>query len=102
MGIITWNIRGLGSTLKIEAINRVVRLNRVDALFIQETKLESVLVELIRKIWGNDGFDFKYAAAVERSEALLTIWDNGSFVEEVELCERRFIVVVGKWVAGEK
>ncbi|KAK5834311.1 hypothetical protein PVK06_018188 [Gossypium arboreum] len=59
-------------------------------------------VELIRKIWGNDGFDFKYAAAVERSGGLLTIWDKGSFVAEVDLCERRFVVVVGKWVAEEK
>lgn len=50
MRIIAWNIRGLGSTLKIEAINRVVRMNRVDVLFIQETKLELVSVELIKKI----------------------------------------------------
>lgn len=102
MRIIAWNIRGLGSTLKIEAINRVVRMNRVDVLFIQETKLELVSVELIKKIWGNGGFDFKYVAAVERLGGLLTIWDKGSFVAEVELCERRFIVVVGKWVTEEK
>ncbi|KAA3481565.1 reverse transcriptase [Gossypium australe] len=77
-------------------------MNRDDVCLIQETKLESVSVELVRKIWGDDCLDFKYAAAVERSGGLLTIWDKSSVLAEVSLCERRIIAVVGKWVAEEK
>ncbi|KAA3489170.1 putative Transposon TX1 [Gossypium australe] len=58
--------------------------------------------ELVRKIWGDDCLDFKYAAAVEKSRGLLTIWDNGSFLAVVDLCERRIIAVAGKWMAEEK
>ncbi|KAK8358860.1 hypothetical protein V6Z12_A04G052900 [Gossypium hirsutum] len=102
MRIITWNIRGLGSASKIEAVSRVVRMNGADVCLIQETKMDSMSVELVRKIWGDDCFDFKYVAAVERSEGLLMIWDKGSFLAEVDLCERRIIAVAGKWVAEEK
>ncbi|TYH10480.1 hypothetical protein ES288_A07G179700v1 [Gossypium darwinii] len=74
MRIITWYIRGLGSTLKVEAINRVLRMNRANACLIQEMKLDSVSVELVRKY-----------------EVMI-----------VDLCKRRIIAVVGKWVAVEK
>ncbi|KAH1040222.1 hypothetical protein J1N35_041965 [Gossypium stocksii] len=89
MRIITWNIKGLGSVPKIEAVNRVVRKNRADVCFLQETKLESVPMELVRKIWGDNYFDFKYVAAIERSGGLLTIWDKGRFLANVELCGKR-------------
>ncbi|KAH1108771.1 hypothetical protein J1N35_012539 [Gossypium stocksii] len=102
MRIITWNIRGLGSAIKIEAVNRVVRLNRADVCLIQETKLESVSVELARRLWGNYYFDFKFSTGVERFGGLLTIWDKCSFLVETNLCERRIIAVAGKWMADEK
>ncbi|TYI19650.1 hypothetical protein ES332_A07G179200v1, partial [Gossypium tomentosum] len=41
--------QGLGSILKLEAINRVLRMNRANACLIQEMKLDSVSVELVRK-----------------------------------------------------
>ncbi|MBA0749244.1 hypothetical protein Gogos_003193 [Gossypium gossypioides] len=34
--------------------------------FLQETKLEMVSVDLVRKLWGDDCFEFKFAAAIER------------------------------------
>ncbi|KAK5817170.1 hypothetical protein PVK06_022093 [Gossypium arboreum] len=79
MRITTWNITGLGSVPNIEVVNRVVRTSRADVCFIQETKLDSMLVELIRKFWGEDCFVFIFAAAVERSGGLLMIWDKGHF-----------------------
>ncbi|TYH18627.1 hypothetical protein ES288_A05G287900v1 [Gossypium darwinii] len=59
-------------------------------------------VDLVRNIWGDDYFDFKFAAAIERSESLLTIWDKGRFSVDVEFYEKRFIVVEGKWVLEGK
>jgi exonuclease III len=40
MQYVSWNCRGLGSTLKEEAIKDLVRLVRPEVLLIQETKLE--------------------------------------------------------------
>ncbi|MBA0812677.1 hypothetical protein Gohar_026621, partial [Gossypium harknessii] len=60
---------------KIEAVNRLVRKTMANVCFLQETKLEMVSVDLVRKFWGNDCFEFKFAAPIER-----------------------FIVIEGKWV----
>ncbi|MBA0764642.1 hypothetical protein Gotri_013969 [Gossypium trilobum] len=51
MRIVTWNVRGLGSSAKIDAVNRLVRMTRANVCFLQETKLEMVSVDLVRKIW---------------------------------------------------
>ncbi|TYG96534.1 hypothetical protein ES288_A11G358100v1 [Gossypium darwinii] len=67
MRIVTWKDRGLGSGAKIEAASRLVRITRDNVCFLQETKLESVTVELVRKFWGDECFDFKFAAAIVRS-----------------------------------
>ena len=40
MQYVSWNCRGLGSTLKEEAIKDLIRLVRPEVLLIQETKLE--------------------------------------------------------------
>ncbi|TYJ13347.1 hypothetical protein E1A91_A10G045900v1 [Gossypium mustelinum] len=98
MRIVIWNIRRLGSVAKIDTVNRLVRKTRFNVCFLQETKLEMVSVDLVRRIWGDDCFDFKFSTIVERSEDLLTIWDKGRFAVDVEFCGKRFIVVEGKWV----
>ncbi|KAA3471319.1 reverse transcriptase [Gossypium australe] len=98
MDKVTWNVRGLGSGAKIDAVNRSVKMIRANVCFLQETKLETVPVDLVRKIWGDDCFDFKFVVAIERSRGLLTIWDKGWFSVNVVFCGKRFIVVEGKWV----
>lgn len=87
MRIVTWKDRGLGSGAKIEAASRLVRITRDNVCFLQETKLESVTVELVRKFWGDECFDFKFAAAIVRSGGLFTIWDRGVFRSRLSLWE---------------
>ncbi|TYH21375.1 hypothetical protein ES288_A04G039000v1 [Gossypium darwinii] len=76
MKIVSWNIRGLGSNIKIAMVNRLVRLYRMDICFLQETKLVEVSRDMISRMWGNDNFDFRFTAAVGRSGGLITIWDK--------------------------
>ncbi|KAG8492001.1 hypothetical protein CXB51_015318 [Gossypium anomalum] len=78
MRLVTWNVRGLGSGAKIEVVNRLVKMHRVNVCFIQKTKLEFVSVDIVRKILGDDNFGFIFATAIDRSGGLLTIWDKGS------------------------
>ncbi|KAL1174575.1 hypothetical protein V6Z11_A04G023300 [Gossypium hirsutum] len=78
-------------------MGRVIRKTREDICFLQETKLESVSIESVRKLWRDNSFDFKVSPAMEKSEGLLSIWDKNSFVRDSGMCEQRFIVVAGKW-----
>lgn len=41
--------------------------------FLQETKLEEVLGDLIRRFWGVNNFDVRFAVAVGRSRELMVI-----------------------------
>ncbi|PPS05804.1 hypothetical protein GOBAR_AA14833 [Gossypium barbadense] len=78
-------------------MGRVIRKTREDICFLQEIKLESVSIESVRKLWGDNSFDFKVSPAMEKSGGLLSIWDKNSFVRDSGMCEQRFIVVAGKW-----
>ncbi|TYJ26696.1 hypothetical protein E1A91_A07G138200v1 [Gossypium mustelinum] len=89
--------QGLGSDGKIVAINRLVRIHRVNVCFLQETKLEKVSGDLVRRIWGEDYFEFRFAAEVGRSGGLITIWDKSSFITRKVYCTNRLIVVERNW-----
>ncbi|KAG4175119.1 hypothetical protein ERO13_A11G164366v2, partial [Gossypium hirsutum] len=54
MRILSWNIRGLGSVVKRESVKRTCRMSRVSICFIQETKLEVITKDDVRKFWGDD------------------------------------------------
>ncbi|KAH1063237.1 hypothetical protein J1N35_028224 [Gossypium stocksii] len=97
MKIISWNVRGLGSDGKVAAINRLVKLHGVNVCFLRETKLEEVSGDLVRRIWGDDNFEFRFAAAVGRSGGLITIWDKSCFMLKKDFCALHLIVVGGNW-----
>ena len=52
MKIISWNIRGRGNPKKWKTLNRKIRQETPDILFLQETKCSSGGLEKIKdKIW---------------------------------------------------
>lgn len=51
MRIVFWNVRGLGTEVKIAMVRRLVSKHRVDVCFLQESKLEIVSGDFIRRIW---------------------------------------------------
>ncbi|KAB2063728.1 hypothetical protein ES319_A10G237200v1 [Gossypium barbadense] len=65
--------------------------------FLQETKLVDVSGVFVRRIWGDDYFDFRFVAAVGRSGGLITIWDKSSFILKKEYRSNRFIVLEEIW-----
>ncbi|KAL1060313.1 hypothetical protein V6Z11_1Z107900 [Gossypium hirsutum] len=101
MKIVSWNIRGMGTDLKITLVNRLLSKYRVDMCFLRESKLEVVTGDLISRIWGDDNFDFRYAAALGRSGGLITIWDKSVFLLKSEYCGNRYILLERKWLLEE-
>lgn len=64
MKIITWNIRGLGSTVKKRFLSMLIKERSPGIFLVQETKLESVEVLDIQKLWGKANVDFVVSGAV--------------------------------------
>lgn len=48
-------------------------MTRANVCFLQETKLEMVSMDLVRKFWGDDNFEFRFVAAIGRSGGLITV-----------------------------
>ena len=54
MKIVSWNCRGLGRKYKKEAIRDIVRMEKIDILLLQETKLsEAAMKDTLKEIWKN-------------------------------------------------
>ena len=75
MQFVSWNCRGLGSTLKEEAIRDLVRATMPDVLLIQETKMEEeALLRASNSFWKKG--PGRAVSARGASGALATFWDS--------------------------
>ncbi|KAH7862633.1 hypothetical protein Vadar_007453 [Vaccinium darrowii] len=87
MKLISWNIRGLGSSVKKRFVSKSVRDRNPEVLMIQEMKVESLEEGIIKKMWGNPDVEFAesglegYKLIVSGNASghvILTSWFNRS------------------------
>ncbi|KAK8644373.1 hypothetical protein V6N13_123682 [Hibiscus sabdariffa] len=97
MRVLSWNVRGLGSSVKRMAIRKVLQKHSVELVFLLETKLEQISDELVKGIWWTDSFSFIASPSTGLSGGILVIWELGRF----DICEsridRNFILMSGDW-----
>ncbi|KAL4376004.1 hypothetical protein GQ457_02G034210 [Hibiscus cannabinus] len=98
MRIVTWNIRDMGTEVKLNAVMKLIRDQRAEILLLQETKKEAFSDLEISKLWVDDQFDFRFSRAVGRSGGLLVIWDKSKFVVDLVQTESNFLLLKGKWL----
>ncbi|TYI24394.1 hypothetical protein ES332_A06G230900v1 [Gossypium tomentosum] len=90
--------QGLGSVVKRESVKRTCRMSRVSICFIQETKLEVITKDDVRKFWRDVNCEFKFVAAVGRSGGLLIMWDKNEFILSKVWSVDSLLAIEGKWV----
>jgi exonuclease III len=81
MKVVSWNCRGLGQAEKIEALRKLIRIEKPQILLIQETKLkgDEVLRE-IKQLWNpSEGVAISARGA---SRGICTAWSTQIFKEE--------------------
>ncbi|KAK8631810.1 hypothetical protein V6N13_028588 [Hibiscus sabdariffa] len=61
MGLLTWNIRSMGTKVKVSAVKNITRNQRVELLVLLETKKVVFLEVDIGKFWYDDQFDFQFS-----------------------------------------
>ena len=78
MRIVSWNCRGLGNPMKIEAVKDLMKAEPADILMLQETKIEGeALLEISKKKWQkNTG---KAISARGSSGGIATLWKEDHF-----------------------
>ncbi|MCH98940.1 endonuclease/exonuclease/phosphatase family protein [Trifolium medium] len=82
MIVSSFNIRGIGGALKRRRIRDMVRVQKIDFLALQETKLEIIPDSVCYKIWGSQDCEWVYLPSVGRSGGILSIWrkSNNSLI----------------------
>lgn len=73
MRILSWNIRGMTPEVKLDYGRRVICKARANMCSIQESKLDSVTVDIFRKVWGDDNLEFRFSVAERSSEGVIRI-----------------------------
>ncbi|GKV51081.1 hypothetical protein SLEP1_g57759 [Rubroshorea leprosula] len=78
-------------------VKKMVKEERPDFLFLQETKLERMDVDTCRQLWNSDEFDWVAKDSSGASGGLLCLWDRRHFVKREELIGDGFVGISGEW-----
>ncbi|GAB4860838.1 hypothetical protein Ancab_040053 [Ancistrocladus abbreviatus] len=97
MKLLSLNCRGLGCAFKRKEIRKLVRKERVEAIFLQETKLDKVDRSICRNIWGDDNFDWAAKLSVGKAGGLICIWNSGIFKVDSMEVSAHVIWLSGCW-----
>ncbi|KAK8677347.1 hypothetical protein V6N13_142891 [Hibiscus sabdariffa] len=97
MRVLSWNVRGLGSSVKRSAIHKVLRQQRIEMVFLVETKLEVVSEAVVKSLWWTDSYSFLVSASEGLSGSIIIIWEVGKFVVSVSYIDPNFVLLRGTW-----
>ncbi|GLT98630.1 hypothetical protein SLE2022_161270 [Rubroshorea leprosula] len=97
MKVLSLNVKGLGNMVKRRELGRLVRVEKPNLLFLQETKLEGVEECLCKKLWYSDDFDWNMKSSVGASGGLICMWDKSFFVKLGEFTGDGYLGIKGQW-----
>lgn len=73
------NIRGGGSLLKRNCINKIIKAGNADVFLLQETKLEVIESSIVGNLWQKENIRWSYSKAEGRSGGLVILWKEQNF-----------------------
>lgn len=79
MKMLSYNIRGAGSTVKSKEVIELINLHKVDFCCLQESKLEKVNANICRSMWGMGNFGWMEKPSNGRFGGIITLWDSDKF-----------------------
>ncbi|GKV39565.1 hypothetical protein SLEP1_g47323 [Rubroshorea leprosula] len=95
--VLSFNVKGLGSTLKRKEVEKLVRLEKPDFLFVQETKLEEIDEGLCKMVWYSTGFEWVVKGSIGASGGLLCVWDRMRFTKLGQFTGDAYLGIKGLW-----
>lgn len=75
MKILSYNIRGIGNSVKSKDVREFIRTHNIDVCCLQETKTESVKESLINSLFGGGKLGWIARDSIGRSGGILTMWN---------------------------
>ena len=95
MKLLSWNVRGMNSVSKRVVLKGMVQSFKGECLFLQETKMEIIEIQIIRSIcpWSNSQFGM--CPSIGASGGILLVW-NAIYWQKMDEFVRRFTVCLIK------
>lgn len=72
--ILTWNVRGLNSSLRQDSVRELVDSAHVDVVCLQETKMQSISLRTVFSMLGADFPNYVHLPSVGVSGGILVAW----------------------------
>ena len=88
--ILVWNVRGLNSPARRNAICNLMLEKGVAILCVQETKMQCIDSVIVSETCG-PGFNFAFSPSSGASGGLLVAWRDSDFSVPSSVCNARFI-----------
>ena len=73
--LLSWNVQGLNSSHKRELVRFWLRKWNCD-VYLQETKLADIDLQLVRSLWGNSFVDWEMLPTLGTAGGVLLLWDK--------------------------
>lgn len=89
MKIITWNIRGLNSSHKLDVVRNFFREQKPDFLLLQETKMNKEKAEQIKAI---KNYSIKASSLEGASGGTLMLWKKNCFSGTILSASKYFMI----------
>ena len=91
-----WNIRGISKGEKTLSIRSLVKKKNVSFMGLVETKHRHPFQSRLRRLWGNDEYDFCEVLASDTHDGgIIAVWDTQSFHASVKHTGSRWILIEG-------
>ena len=76
MKILSWNVRGLGRGDRRLVVNELICNNKVQIALIQESKIASMTMRIVREVWGSKFVKWVTLEMVGSTGGILMLWDS--------------------------
>ena len=96
MNCLLWNIRGIGKGEKALSIRSIVKSKDIAFMGLVETKHRKPFKSRIKRLWGNDDYEFcEVFASDTNSGGLVVVWDKHSFNASNKHVGDRWVLIEG-------
>ncbi|GMI73679.1 hypothetical protein HRI_001037200 [Hibiscus trionum] len=95
LSILTWNVRGLGSSERIRMVRNLIKEKKPKLIFLQETKLANFTPATLRRLGCSKDMSSVFAPALGSAGGLLVAWESDFILNPSHIVTNRYIAVFG-------
>jgi len=90
------NSKGLGNLVNLRYLKELTKLEEINMLYTQETKLSKINKQKCYQLWEDNDIDFVHSEALNGYGGILIVWHSSSIQCSRHISSKHFVIVFGK------